>query len=251
MTQVNPDTPMVVQAQVVQAQVVQPQVVGQAQMSMDDDEVNSEGSKHKVGCCAPCGCGPEVPNTTVKTKDGSILRYNFVYRVEHCFGASPGLEKKHLDQVPEEIAKKGLQPHQWTEYTSQLRGINAIESSIGCCPVVLCCILTLPTLFCCCYLCKMHNADVLKWDQAFREWQAKFNMILEPLGMFVKSQSMCYVTRGSKGEKQRHFHRWLAFALTPPQVEKLKAEPHLSGDIEDMECCGGIDEGKLCMHPGL
>lgn len=251
MAEVTAETPEQGAPIVVQAQVVQTQVIGQAQMSMDDDEVNSKGSTHKVGCCAAFGYGPEVPNITVKTKDGSVLRYNFVYRVEQLFGVSPGLEKKLLDQVPEEIAKKGLQPHQWTEYTSQLRGINEIENKWGFCPSLLCVILSIPTFFCCCTLCKLYKEEILKWDQAFREWQAKFNMILEPLGMFVKSQSS-----GSEvhvnGQKVRHIHRWLAFALTPAQVEKLKSEPHLSGDIQNFQgCCDGLDESVLCMHQGF
>ena len=50
----------------------------------------------------------------------------------------------------------------------------------------------------------------------FREWQTAFNQqVLMPKNVFCKSQSLCWVTRGPKGEKQRHYHRWIAFAFGP------------------------------------
>ena len=73
--------------------------------------------------------------------------------------------------------------------------------------------------------------------------------MLEPKGSFCKTQSLCWVTRGSEGEKQRHFHRWLAVAITPAAIAQLKSEPHLMGDIEECTCCGGINEHECCMHP--
>uniref|UniRef100_A0A7S1VYT9 Uncharacterized protein n=1 Tax=Alexandrium catenella TaxID=2925 RepID=A0A7S1VYT9_ALECA len=237
----------------VQATVVQ--VMGKAQESEDEEELDSEGEAHTVGCCAPCGCGPKVPNKTVRTRSGQILRYNLVYKVEACFGPGDGLQKDHMFNVPEAMAKMGVQNSTWCKQTIALKDVNAIENSIGCCPGLTCILLWSPILLltgcCCCYLCKHQAAKLRQWDAAFREWQANFNQILEPLGIFVKSQSMCYVTHGSKGEKQRHIHRWLAFALTPGQITKLKAEPHLFGDIENNTCCNGIDENELCMHPGF
>ena len=57
------------------------------------------------------------------------------------------------------------------------------------------------------------------------------------------------MTHGPKGEKQRHFHRWLAVALTPQSIAQLKAEPHLMGDIENHACCNGVNEHECCIHP--
>merc|ERR1719476_82042 len=88
----------------------------QEQMRSDDEGYDSDGSQHYVGCCACCGCGPKVPNKTVKSRAGENLRYNFVYKIESCFGAAPGLSEKVIAQIPEGIAAKGLQPHVWTSW---------------------------------------------------------------------------------------------------------------------------------------
>ncbi len=93
-----------------------------------------------------------------------------------------------------------------------------------------------------------------KWSAAFREWQDQFNrQILENCGIFVKTQSRCdavYVSDQKGGtRKERHIEQWLAFALTPEEVAKLKNEPHVVGDIQDCGCCGGANESELCMHP--
>ncbi len=47
----------------------------------------------------------------------------------------------------------------------------------------------------------------------------------------------------------RHFDVWLAFALSTEETEKLMLEPFLTGDIENFECCGGLNEGEFCVHP--
>jgi hypothetical protein len=63
------------------------------------------------------------------------------------------------------------------------------------------------------------------------------------------SQSLCWVTHGPKGEKQRHFSRWIAFALQPHAVAHLRDEPHLFGHVESYACCNGVNEMECCMHP--
>ena len=72
--------------------------------------------------------------------------------------------------------------------------------------------------------------------------------VLEPKGAFCKTQSLCWVTHGPKGEKQRHFERWLAVAVSQEGIQQLKSEPHLFGDIES-GCCGGVNEHDCCIHP--
>ena len=64
----------------------------------------------------------------------------------------------------------------------------------------------------------------------------------------TRLQSHCDVHYDKNG-KHRHIERWLAIALTPEESNKLFLEPHLTGDIEDTQCCGGVDEHMLCMHP--
>ena len=121
-----------------------------------------------------------------------------------------------------------------------------------------CCITGLiafsPCLLIPCYcVCKAIAKENREWDKAFRAWQDDFNnQILQNCGIFVKTQSRCdavYISEQGRTRKERHIERWLAFALTPEEVAKLKAEPHEVGDIEDCKCCGGSDEHELCMHP--
>eukprot|EP00958_Prasinococcus_capsulatus_P009350 scaffold910_cov396-Prasinococcus_capsulatus_cf.AAC.71 len=100
----------------------------------------------------------------------------------------------------------------------------------------------------------MSKPEILRWDAALREWQNSFNKELHQYGIFVKTQrrmapqSHCQAYYDKDGKK-RHFERWLAIALTPEESNRLALEPHLSGDIENTKCCGGVDEHELCMHP--
>jgi hypothetical protein len=79
----------------------------------------------------------------------------------------------------------------------------------GCCR---CCIPAVAVLLLCPFFlpcfCKNDNTVIKTWDDSLREWQNNFNSeCLEPLGMYVKTQSNCWVTYNEKGEKQRHFER--------------------------------------------
>ncbi len=109
------------------------------------------------------------------------------------------------------------------------------------------CLCTCPLAIC--YLCKKKKKNVMEWDAAMREWMEAFNKeVLAERGIFMKTQSNCRVSHDENG-KHRHVERWLAFALTEVDAAALGLEPHLSGDIENMNCCGGVDERECCMHP--
>eukprot|EP00392_Amoebophrya_sp_AT5.2_P011504 g11583.t1 len=90
--------------------------------------------------------------------------------------------------------------------------------------------------------------EVLAWDQALRQWQNEFSEKLKRYGLFVKTKSFCYVTYSDNG-RQRHFTRWITIALNAGESRKLAQEPHLSGDIENCEMCGRVNEHELCAHP--
>ena len=97
--------------------------------------------------------------------------------------------------------------------------------------------------------CREWKQEIVGWDAALRSFTEDFNRkALAQHGILMKPQSVVHVTHGSKGEKQRHFHRWLAFATTPEEVAKLKSEYTLHGDIEK-GCCGGPNEFELMIHP--
>lgn len=213
----------------------------------EDQEMTTEDETLFVGACACCHLGPTVVSTTVRTKAGRVLRYNFGYRIEAVLGPASGLHWKLLASVPKALEERGLQAAVWKAFTSQLRSIDYKSSLGGCLGEFFCCFIGVHTLFCCCSLCTLRKRRVGAWDAEFRRWQADFNEILEPLGIFVKSRSVCNVGRE---ERQSHVRRWLAFALGSEQVEKLKGEPHVEGDTDDWSLCGGINESELCMHPG-
>ena len=98
-------------------------------------------------------------------------------------------------------------------------------------------------------MCVEYADELRKWDKELRAWQTAFNQeVLASKGIFVKTQSHCWVTHNEKGEKHRHYNRWISFALTPEHVERLRKEPTIFGDIES-GCCGGPDEHTLTVHP--
>ena len=79
-------------------------------------------------------------------------------------------------------------------------------------------------------MCTQRGEEVHQWDKELRAWQAAFNKeILGPKGLFMKTQSYCYVTHGQNGEKHRHINRWLSFALTPGHISA--EEPTVFGEI--------------------
>ena len=76
----------------------------------------------------------------------------------------------------------------------------------GCCRYTVAVLMMCPFFLSC--FCKNDNTFIKTWDDSLREWQNNFNSeCLEPLGMYVKTQSNCWVTYNDKGEKQRHFER--------------------------------------------
>lgn len=86
------------------------------------------------------------------------------------------------------------------------------------------------------------------WDDDMRFWQEQLNRVeLEKINHYVKTQSRCDVSYDSNG-KHRYIERWIAFALNAEESAKLKAEPHLAGEVES-GCCGGPNEREYCMHP--
>lgn len=99
------------------------------------------------------------------------------------------------------------------------------------------------------HCCRKRAAEVVEWNKELVEWQLAFNrQVLEPKGHFVKTQSHCDVTYDKNG-KHRYIERWISFALNPEESERLRNEPHITGDIEDTTCCKGYDEKELCLHP--
>ena len=90
--------------------------------------------------------------------------------------------------------------------------------------------------------------SILCFDLVEMNYFQDFNdNLLVSKGCFVKTQSNSWSTYDNNG-RHRHFARWLAFALTEEESEKLKWEPHVNGEAEG-SCCDGPDEGEFCVHP--
>jgi len=228
--------------------------------------------------CSQGGCCRQAPVRQVNSAAGECVRLNMLYYGNACFcgprnpidpqdmrcpdviiAAEMTYRKSKLEEGEEfcddygrplEAEVRGI----WEKFMGEKGSLMQLQRKYlsmskmpGCLLSMLLFILTLG--LCCKRMCNERKRHLSEWDTAMRKWQADFNEELNPLGMSVKTQSNCVVTRGGNGEKQRHIERWFAFALTPEEGEKLAQEPHLKGDIEDHTCCGGVNENDLCMHP--
>lgn len=178
--------------------------------------------------------------------DDTAVRINLSYS---CFGCQkcppPFTDKEDNEKVPAILLEKGLKVSQWQSEVENLWGIN--RDRWTCCSTFR---IFLLGMFTCC----LYNSYSLKRKQSIaidvrlQNWQRLFNEKLEPLGIFCKTKSHCNAVYTKDG-KQRYYYRWISFALTPTEIEKLKSEPHLTGDIENGTCCTCTDETDMCMHP--
>ena len=206
-----------------------------------------------TGCCCPKLNG--LPNRYKKSDDGDeIVRLNLP-----CYGLSCSakevLSEGDMKNTPYLMKNRGVRDDEWRRRMKDLQEINDTVSK-DCCSIVSCALAVifawplapfwLPSF------CKKRANRIEEWDTKMRKWQNDFNSeTLERLGIFMKTQSYCWVTHGPKGEKIRHYDRWLAFSLTDGEKVNLQSEPHIMGDIENWSnCwnCPGINEEKLCWH---
>eukprot|EP01041_Mallomonas_annulata_P005866 gene5866-11846_t len=186
-------------------------------------------------CCKRGGCCRQAPRKIIHDPDGKVLRINLLYNhVGCCFRSEAGID----DDIPNELLQNGLTQFDVQEWIyEKLKACSATRA-----PCFLTCI-CLPVR-CCGGL----RREILESDAMLRQWQKDFNSsVLMHKGMFVKTQSRCDVTYDKNG-KHRHIERWISFAMTPEEIEILKNEPHLIGDIEH-GCCGLPPEEDLCLHP--
>lgn len=207
----------------------------------------------KPGCFEQGGCCNPAPPSEQLDAEGNVALIRLTYKIEDACGKSEPFSGKHMPpNIPSQLAQFGVSEHEWASAIKRLEAdVQSLRSgacTAGCWAGACLSILSLGIL--CPVFCAMRKKKVVAWDAAFRAWQADFNdKVLVPKGGFCKSQSLCWVTYGPKGEKQRHHARWVAIALQPHAVTHLRAEPHLFGDIENHSCCNGVNEGELCIHP--
>lgn len=194
-------------------------------------------------CCGRGGCWRQAPPKLVMLDEESVSRVNLLFSVQGCFSnAGRGI----YDDPPPELFAVGLRIQDFDERIARLDSIRKMRRSCcgDCMSFVGVCLLP-------CFWrsrCVRRRHEIEAWDHELRAWQRDFNReVLQPLGMFVKTQSRCDVMQDRNG-RHRRIERWLAFSLTPDDSAVLESEPHLFGDIEG-PCCGGYDEHDVCVHP--
>lgn len=214
--------------------------------------------RDEPGCCQQGGCCSAAPPPEQMDFDGRTRRLNLLYDPVGCTAHSRGLARQSLDTVPDALQEKGVLSSDWQEIMGErlFRDVQTLRrapcSPMMMClwpPVLLCTVVTLGGI--CCLICPEEKKEQMKWDRALREWEDTANeRFFKPKGMLLHAQSRCVVTRGSKGEKNRHIYRWFAIALDEEEAERLKLEPRKSGDVENgcgCECCP--NEQEMLIHP--
>ena len=213
------------------------------------------------GCCLCCKCGRNMPARYKEDRDNdTIVRLNIpVYGLGCC--SSDMLAKGDMENTPYLLANMGLSDEEWQRRIKALQKIKDNSGFVGDCwgitkKIIFGALFFFILPFWLPGFCKRRVERLDRWDEAMRKWQNDWNVEgLERLGIFVKTQSNCWVTYGGKGEKHRHYERWLAFSLTPNEKILLENEVHMMGDVENWEnCCPqcgcqGPNENKLCWHP--
>lgn len=193
-------------------------------------------------CCARGGCCRQAPPKIIPGPDGKAVRVNLLFDLGCCDHG-----KGVTDILPGELFANGLREAVVADWLAKLPAINSKRPTK--CGGCMSCFFTF--LVCPCFIgqwCRAQAKNVKAWDDDMRFWQEQFNKIeLERINHYIKTQSRCDVTYDKDGKK-RHIERWIAIALNAEESAKLKAEPHMVGDIET-GCCGGPNETECCMHP--
>jgi hypothetical protein len=229
-------------------------VAGTLKRGVTADQV--EQDRHQKGCCYRCvhKNKPEAPREFIS--DGRVMRLNV-----GCEHGGPMINDEDCKVVPFYLKKKGLTEEQWQTAMKELRSVDCFWGQGPMARCILCpfgaCFafiylgffLMLPCLFA--SLTRMMH---MKMDKKLRRWQAHFNDVLMPLGMFCKTQSeLTEVTtapvNGNGGKRSRWFARWVAFALDEKEIENLKNDPHVKGSLRtDCAMCGLMTDEDCCMH---
>ena len=171
------------------------------------------------------------------------------YSLQQCCASAVPLPEDDMSQIPIPLSEKGISLEDWQKFTQRLHAINKTRK--GYCNECVPCCLKAVFLPCCSYIwCRQQKEYLMIYDERLRSWQRDFNeLVLERHGVYCKTRSHCWVSYNDKGERQRHFDRWIAFVLNESDIAALKVEPHLSGDVENLACCDGVNENECCIHP--
>lgn len=194
--------------------------------------------------CRQGGNWNRVP-PRVEIVNNIVVRLNIEYYPHHvCGGNVPFWDRVDCLEVPPELREKNLSNMEWSNQIKLLKDISKHSKSQFCHKCNL-----FGAFLTCCYCnsynwCEDKRLHIMEVDILLRKWMNSFNLgIGKILNIYVKLKSF----RTSDGS----VFRWIAFALTPGEISKLKAEPHLHGTIHQnaWSWCGDVDESTLCMFP--
>jgi hypothetical protein len=139
-----------------------------------------------------------------------------------------------MKQVPAEIRQRGVSQEMWLHWVNELQGAQRLAPNFFC---DLVCFLGTGGFSIC--TCRGNWTRRAYW-KALLDWQNCFNeQVLIRLGMFCKTQSSSitrFLGRNADGTARTHEETiaWIAFALNPQESDKLKMEPHNTGEAG---CC--------------
>ena len=172
-----------------------------------------------------------------------VVRLNIEYYPQSiCCGKVPFWHKIDMLEVPPELRDKDLSKMEWISHMNVLKDISKHSKSKCNNRCNLCC-----SFLTCCYCdsynwCEDKRLHIMEMDVLLRKWQNSFNLGMgKVLNIYMKLKSL----RTGDGS----IFRWIAFALTPAEISKLKVEPFLNGIIHHSTWCGDVDEADLCMFP--
>ena len=174
-------------------------------------------------------------------REGDRLIYDFE-KIAFCWGDHGGLDIGVENQVPEELAEKGITLHEWYGWMSELREVQKMSPTYTGLSFMCCCPLTvLQTIFCvlCCPLSMNHPLKCLPcchgdWYEGLHKWTEQVNRVLNKIDMYAKLMTYKPYTVApmSRSHAGRIVHRcgscyemsFLVIALTEEESKRLMLE---------------------------
>jgi hypothetical protein len=159
------------------------------------------------------------------------------FDTSRCTQPGTGLWESDMTVVPPSLESRGVTQEQWDRYMAKLvQEVQSRQISITACVTLSLLMIPLP------YVCFQQY----RYQEAAQKWVDSLNEeVLVPRGMFAKFQtSEVYVDNngGKDGGGYSEELSWLAIAVNPEEVQRLKDEPV----FWTPDCC---DTSVLVKHP--
>lgn len=148
----------------------------------------------------------------ISTEDRLILNFDGSL----CCSLGHGLNAD-FETLPAVLAQRGVTPYQWGDFMQRLDK-QVIPKHWNAC-VCISCALTGICLPLVCY-------KEYTFQEATSRWVDDLNStVLQPNGMYAKFQTNYIYIHYGEGSSYTEEISWLAIAMTPAEVERLKKEP--------------------------